>query len=73
MIDLKLHNYSAWAEAFSIFAKYNPDGWGDVEAEHDVIFAGPHPDLVSAEDKVRLEELGWHVGIESDEMFYHFT
>lgn len=36
----------------------------DVAAEHDVIYAGPSAGIVSAEDRRRLEELGWH--LESD-------
>lgn len=47
-----------WAEAFTIFAKYS-DGADHVAAEHDEVFAGPDPDVVSSEDVARLEALGW--------------
>lgn len=50
--------YAKWIEAFQIFAKYDPEGT-DVAAEHDEMWAGPDPSVVSPEDKARLEELGW--------------
>ena len=49
--------YEEFSEAFTIFAKYDTDGY--ICAEHDEIFAGPNPEIVSEEDKKKLEELGW--------------
>lgn len=54
--------YESWAEAFTIFARYLPnEDWSQVAAEHDIIYAGPSPSVVSAEDTARLEVLGWSV------------
>jgi hypothetical protein len=58
------------AEAFTIFAGY--PGADDVSAEHDVLFAGPDPAVVSAEHTARLEELGWFTNSEFD-CFSYFT
>ena len=55
--DRAIGCYKAWAEAFSIFAKY--DERGDVAAEHDEVFAGPDCNVMSDEDLVRLAALGW--------------
>lgn len=55
--------YLEWAEAFIIFAKYIKEHAG-VSARDDVVYAGPDPDEVSIEDKVRLETLGWTAGDE---------
>jgi hypothetical protein len=63
--------YAAWAEVFSIFAKYAPDVWGDVAAHHDEIYAGPDAEEVSEEDRARLEELGWTPNDEGG--FHRFT
>lgn len=52
------YTFQAWAEAFAIFAKYEPESIAHVAAEHDIIYAGPEVE-VSPEDKARLEELGW--------------
>jgi len=52
--------YSQFAEAFAIFAKYGDDDFA-VCAEHDEIFAGPDPKIVSKEDNNKLKELGWHL------------
>jgi len=55
-----MKDWSKMAEAFSIFAKYsNPETYDHVGSEHDELFAGPCPDVVSEPDKKRLEELGW--------------
>jgi hypothetical protein len=62
--------YSAFVEGFGIFHKY--DGYQDLSAEHDVIYAGPDPAKVSDEDVARLEELGWHIDREYD-CFRHFV
>lgn len=51
-----MKTWAEFAEAFTIFAKYEGNG---VQAEHDEIFAGPNPELVTAEDMKRLEKLGW--------------
>lgn len=53
------HSAAAWAEAFTIFAKYTGDNWLDIAAEHDSIWAGPDAERVSDEDKKRLDALGW--------------
>lgn len=71
-IEMRDRTYTAWAEAFTIFAKYEPDVFGQVSASHDIIYAGPKPYDISAEDKKRLEELGWHEDY-THECFYHFT
>ena len=60
-----------FAEAFTIFARYDDKAYS-VQPAHDEIFAGPNPDVVSAEDRARLEELGWMVDEES-ECFHIFT
>ena len=65
-------NYKSWAEAFTIFAKYDDKPYGEVAAEHDEIYAGPDPQDVSDEDLARLEVLGWHAD-EETQSFYHFT
>lgn len=75
MVDdaLYAYSYKAWAEAFSIFAKYEREGRGyDISAEHDVIYAGPHIKEVSPEDKQRLEQLRWFIDEETD-CFYRYT
>jgi hypothetical protein len=64
------YSFAAWAEAFNIFAKYAPDQLHAVVAEHDQIWAGPDPRDVSAEDHLRLGDLGWFI---SSEGFSHFV
>lgn len=59
--------WAGYAEAFAIFAKYEGQG---VCAEHDEIFAGPDPSVVTEADKKRLIELGWNP---SEESFHKFT
>ena len=54
--------YAEWIESLNIFAKYAPDGlatpvWPCLE--HDEIWMGPDPEIVSDEDKARLSELRW--------------
>ena len=56
-------------EAFTIFRRYED---GDIAAEHDIIYAGPAPNDVSEDDKLKLAELGWHVEEEFD-CFFYFT
>lgn len=48
-----------WIESFEIFKKYEAND-GLAGAEHDEVFAGPDPEVVSVEDTKRLEELGWN-------------
>lgn len=57
--------FAAWAEAFAIFGKYQPD-MAQIDAQHDVIFAGPDPAWISQEDKDKLGQLGWHISSEVD-------
>lgn len=66
-----MQTYADWAEAFLLFAKYEAEGW-EVSAEHDVIYAGPDPAIVTDIDKKRLSELGWDTE-EQYECFYHFA
>ncbi len=65
------NDYRDLMEAFMIFAKY-PNEYHDISrAEHDEIWAGPDPEVVSTEDKLRLEELGWNDY--GDGGFHHFV
>ena len=41
-----------------IFQKYMPDV--SFSANHDIIYLGPSPELVSSRDKKALEALGFH-------------
>jgi hypothetical protein len=43
---------------FNIFKKY-PDS-DHLHSSHDELHAGPDENIVSAEDIVELEKLGWH-------------
>jgi len=43
-----------------------------VAAEHDVIYAGPNPDVFSEEQLKHLEDIGWRVEEEFD-CFQFFT
>jgi len=52
-------NWSRWAKAFTIFAKYAGKEYAHTAAEHDEVYAGPEPEKVSEEDKKLLNELGW--------------
>lgn len=48
-------------EALTIFAKYQPDTYAPTHCEHDVMLvAQVSEDEVSAEDRKRLDVLGWH-------------
>jgi hypothetical protein len=63
--------YAEWIEALTIFAKYAPEGldahpWPS--CEHDEMWMGPNPEIVSDEDKARLEKLRW---IASDTGNFH--
>jgi hypothetical protein len=49
-------------EALTIFSKYieEPDSiYSPTHCEHDVLFVNVEPDLVSEEDKVKLEKLSF--------------
>lgn len=48
---------SEWIESFQIFEKY--PCYGLDAAEHDEVYGGPKPEVVTPEDRKRLEELGW--------------
>lgn len=62
--------YRGWAESFAIFAKYSePDHFDHVAAEHDEIYAGPNPAVVSVEDRLALEALCWR----ADEKLHCFA
>ena len=66
--------YSEYIESITIFAKYSSaglDSHADVYCEHDEMWMGPNSELVSDEDKARLEELGWTV--ESEGSFHRFA
>jgi hypothetical protein len=51
--------YAGWAEAFAIFAKYETGLHGIHIMITNCVQAGPHSSVVSVEDLVRLEVLGW--------------
>jgi hypothetical protein len=54
--------YAEWIESLTIFAKYAPEGIDSIAwpcCEHDEMWMGPNPDVVSAEDKARLAKLRW--------------
>lgn len=56
-------------KAFMIFDKYDA-AENKVDAEHDEVWAGPDPKVVSEEDLAALAELGWYP---SEESFHHFV
>lgn len=60
------------AEAFIIFSKYTKDQYAHIAAEHDNLYCGCNPDLVSQEDIDRLEVLGFHVYHDAD-CFVRYT
>ena len=61
--------YAGYAESFTILAKYSEETY-QVNAEHDVIYAGPGMvEKVSEDDKARLKELGWRI----NEEYHCFT
>jgi len=67
--DYTLTDYQRHIRAFTIFSEYEPDGY--VSAEHDVIYAGPDADSVSAEHIAELQSYGWRP--DENGGFYHFT
>ncbi len=59
MNEKRNKQYAEWAEAFTIFSKYDTEAYGHTASEHDEFYAGPDPDNVSKEDVDRLKRLGW--------------
>lgn len=60
-------------KGLNIFAELMPeDSDRNVAVEHDVIYAGPSPSIVTDEKKAELELLGWSPEEEYD-CFYCFT
>jgi len=58
-------------EALNIFLKYgNPVR--PTHCEHDILLVMIDPEIVSDEDKKKLDELGFFVGIEFEECFSSF-
>lgn len=51
-------SYTSFVIAFSVFAAYTK-GRDHVAAEHDELFAGPDPAVVSDADLIKLEKHGW--------------
>lgn len=70
-MSLPTKGYAAWIEALQIFQKYQPNETFVMSAEHDIIYTGCSPDLVSDDDKKRLEELGLHVDEDLDSFYAH--
>ena len=63
------NTFEAWAEVFTIFAKYQKGKPANVTVEYDTIWSGPDNDIeVTDDDKKRLKELGWDY--ESDMGFW---
>lgn len=51
---------------------FSEQGFEDVCAEHDVIYAGPDPTSVTSEVMAELALLGWHPDVQTCS-FYFFT
>lgn len=54
--------YQEWIESLQIFAKYDSrglNGYPATRARHKELSFGCPKDVLSSEDKARLEELGW--------------
>ena len=61
-----------FAEAFAIFATYDPKGY--VAAEHDEIFVGCVPrSEMKLEHELRLEELHWRYDEADLECWRHYV
>lgn len=59
-------------EAFQIFAKYTDEEW-PTHCEHDVMYVNVNPEKVTAEDKERLQALGFDFGSgDVEDVFYSF-
>lgn len=57
----------------NIFAELSPEASDrSIAVEHDIIYAGPDPSIVSDEKQAELAELGWGIEEEFD-CFYHFV
>ena len=56
----------------NIFRRFLKENELYVAAEHDVIYAGPNPDVVPDDVKAELESLRWHPN-EEFECFQLFT
>lgn len=67
-----LNVYERMARAMAIFNSYPVERGGSIHAEHDEMYAGPDPEVVSAEHKAELEELGW-LFYEGNDFFHHYT
>lgn len=65
--------YGKFIDALEIFKRYETaESYSFMAAEHDVIYSGPDPELVSEADLKRLYELGWNENRGSGN-FYHFV
>lgn len=65
---------SGLIEAISIFAKYDePDSYFAISAEHDEIWLGPDPEIVTPEDTARLEQLGFEPDFDGNSCFHRFV
>ena len=53
-----MSKYEEITQAFAIFTRYEHEH--GVDAQHDIIYAGPDPDVMSPEDRAAVEALGWH-------------
>lgn len=64
--------YDSILESIQIFRKYASSGTDTfpMYPAHDQFYAGPNPEIVSDEDKARLEALGWFV---EEDSFCIFT
>ena len=52
-------------EGIDILRKYMDDNEWNVHAEHDIVWFGPQADVVTLEEKNKLEDLGWFIDEES--------
>ncbi len=70
----KKNTYAGWTEALQIFARYSADDVMEIgiSVTDSVIYVGPHPDAVTAQDVEKLEALGWRIN-EEYECFERFT
>jgi len=59
-------------KALQIFLKYGNPNY-PTHCEHDVLtICGIHPEIVSEEDKMELDKLGFFIGSEFEEAFISF-
>lgn len=59
-------------EALQIFAKYPHEKYS-TGAGHDVFYVNVDPKIVSDEDKIKLEELGFFTGEQADDEDWFYT